>query len=342
MFSRILVPLDGSSLAERAIPHAVLFARIFRSDIILLQVLEPTSYHENPKSVDPLNWQIRKTEADMYMLGIADQIRKELENKSVSCPEEKSISVEYFVREGKTAENIVDFAHTENIDLLIISTHGSSGFSRWNISSITEKVVKRIYLPVLIIRSFRDLEVNEPLNRYHKILLPIDSSRRAECSLSAAIELTRGEMAADVSASEDGEKSTLVLAAVIRPPEIPIPEPYPVKINLLSNQLRQISRQAVDKYLTELKIRLPVQCETRVVEKASVISALQELADEDDIDMVVLCAHGHSGQDIWPYGTVTLNYIEHGTKPVLIIQDVPLSHVRATAAEIAAEKSRSR
>jgi nucleotide-binding universal stress UspA family protein len=79
-----------------------------------------------------------------------------------------------------------------------------------------------------------------------------------------------------------------------------------------------------------------------VVEKASVISAIQELADEDDIDMVVLCAHGHSGQDIWPYGTVTLNYIEHGTKPVLIIQDVPLSHVRVTAAEIAAEKSGSR
>ena len=49
MFTRILVPLDGSTLAERAIPHAELFARIFGASIILLQVLEPTSYHENPK-----------------------------------------------------------------------------------------------------------------------------------------------------------------------------------------------------------------------------------------------------------------------------------------------------
>lgn len=77
MFNRILVPLDGSTLAERAIPHAEQFARIFGSNIVLLQVLNPTSYHENPSAVDPLSWQIRKAEADMYMQGIADRIREE-------------------------------------------------------------------------------------------------------------------------------------------------------------------------------------------------------------------------------------------------------------------------
>ena len=78
MFNRILVPLDGSSLAEGAIPHAELFARIFGAKIFLLQVLEPTSYHENPKAVDPLNWQIRKAEADLYMQGIASRVRENL------------------------------------------------------------------------------------------------------------------------------------------------------------------------------------------------------------------------------------------------------------------------
>jgi nucleotide-binding universal stress UspA family protein len=77
MFNRILVPLDGSTLAERAIPHAEQFARIFGSSIVLLQVLNPTSYHENPSAVDPLSWQIRKAEADMYMQGIAEMIREE-------------------------------------------------------------------------------------------------------------------------------------------------------------------------------------------------------------------------------------------------------------------------
>ena len=86
MFNRILVPLDGSTLAERAIPHAEQFARIFGASIILLQVLEPTSYHENPKAVDPLSWQIRKAEADVYMQGIAARTRENLgENAPSRC-----------------------------------------------------------------------------------------------------------------------------------------------------------------------------------------------------------------------------------------------------------------
>jgi len=339
MFNRILVPLDGSTLAERAIPHAEQFARIFGASIILLQVLEPTSYHENPKAVDPLSWQIRKAEADMYMQGIALRILENLGEKSPNREEGKKSRVDYSIREGKTAENIVDFAHTENIDLLVISTHGSGGLSRWNISSVTQKVINLIYLPVLIVRAYNPSHKDESINRYRRILLPIDSSRRAECSLSAGIELARGVMSTGIPSDHPDDESKLVLAAVIRPPELPIPEPFPVEIGQLSEQLLQVSRQAVDKYLYEMKERLPVNCDTCVVESTSVASAIQELANQEDIDMVVLCAHGYSGQVTWPYGTVARNYIEHGTKPVLVVQDVPRSQVRPTAAELAAEKS---
>ena len=112
----------------------------------------------------------------------------------LSTDVEKKSRVEYCIREGKAAENIVDFAHTEDIDLLVISTHGSGGLSRWNISSVTQKVINLIYLPVLIVRSYDRPNAAGIIPRYRRILLPIDSSRRAECSLSAGIELTRGEM----------------------------------------------------------------------------------------------------------------------------------------------------
>ena len=93
-------------------------------------------------------------------------------------------------------------------------------------------------------------------------------------------------------------------------------------------------------YLNEMKERLSVECETCVLENDSVSSAIQELANqEEDIDLVVLSAHGYTGQSTWPYGSVARNYMEHGTKPVLVIQDVPRSQVQPTAAEIAAEKS---
>jgi len=116
MFNRILVPLDGSKLAERAIPHAEQFARIFGSAIVLLQVLDPTSYHENPNPVDPLSWQIRKTEADMYMSGIAARIREDLIESSIKVKgmqtkgiDETKDRVEYSIQEGKPAENIVNY-----------------------------------------------------------------------------------------------------------------------------------------------------------------------------------------------------------------------------------------
>jgi nucleotide-binding universal stress UspA family protein len=339
MFTRILVPLDGSPLAEGVIPHAELFARIFGSSIFLLQVLDPTSYQEMPNAVDPLRWQLRKAEADAYMQGIAHRVRENLGEMSLVGEGEKDSRVRYAVLEGKAAENIVDYAHNENIDLLVICTHGSSGLSRWNISSVTQKVLNLIYLPVLIVRAFNQPITEESKIRYHRILLPIDSSRRAECSLTAGIELARGETSTDSTPEAIGDKSTLFLAAVIRPPELPIPEPFPIEISQLSSQLLQVSRQAVERYLYETKERLPVECDTCVVESTSVPSALQELAEQEGIDIVILCAHGYSGQVTWPYGTVTRNYIEHGTKPVLIIQDVHHSQVKPTAAEVAAEKS---
>jgi nucleotide-binding universal stress UspA family protein len=339
MFTRILVPLDGSSLAEGAIPHAVQFARIFGASIHLLRVLEPISFHENPAAVDPLRWQLHKAEADAYMQSIANRIRENLGEIIILGEAEKKSRVDYSVREGKAAENIVDFAHTEKIDLLIISTHGSTGLSRWTISSVTQKVINLIYLPILLVRAFDTSIMGESIKRYHRILLPIDSSRRAECSLSAGIELTRGERSTESTTEAAADKSTLFLAAVIRPPELPIPEPFPIEISELTEKLLQLSRRAVDRYLYEMKERLPVDCDTCVVESASVPSAIQELAEQEDIDLVVLCAHGYSGQVTWPYGTVTRNYIEHGTKPLLIIQDVPLTQVKPTAAEVAAEKS---
>lgn len=362
MFNRILVPLDGSMLAERAIPHAEQFARIFGSSIILLQVLDPISYHENPNPIDPLSWQIRKAEADMYMQGVAARIRNELGEKPLDTSStygengtSNKTRVEYAIREGKTAENIVTFAHNENIDLLVICTHGSGGLSRWNISSVTQKVIHLVYLPILIVRAYHQPATDVERIHYRRILLPIDSSRRAECSLSAGIALASGEMASRLvsganhrtnhhpSAMIDQAPSKLILTAVLKPPELPIPEPYPYEIEQLSQQLVSVSREAVRNYLDEMKERLPVECETRVLENISVSAAIQELASqEEDIDLVVLCAHGYTGQFAWPYGSISRNFIEHGTKPVLVIQDVPRSQVRPTAAEIAAEKSGGR
>ena len=362
MFNRILVPLDGSTLAERALPHVEQFARIFGSSIVLLQVLDPTSYRVNPDSIDPLSWQIRKAEADTYMNEVAARLRENLRKSALNAKDsqkksgdENKFRVEYAIREGKTAENIVNFAHKENIDLLVISTHGSGGLSRWNISSITHKVINLIYLPVLLIRTYGQCKIEDDRIRYRRILLPIDNSRRAECALSAGIALARGEMSMGLDAETTNVspqsaasgitslQTKLILTTVIKPPEFPIPEPLPIEVQQLADQLMHVSRQAVRNYLDQMKEHLSVECETCVVENNDVSSAIHDLTNQEkDIDLVVLCAHGYTGQSTFPYGSVARNYMEHGTKPVLVIQDVPRSMVPPTAAEIAAKKSGGR
>ena len=205
MFNKILVPLDGSALAERAIPHAERIARLFGGKIVLLQVLDPSPYQDNPNAMEPLHWQIRKAETDMYLQGLADRICGHIcEDES-----ERLNRVSYAIREGKTAENIVDFAQDENVELLVISTHGAGGLSRWNTSSIVHKVLDQIYLPSLVVRAYAVTEPAGESIHYRNILLPIDSSHRAECALSAGIsialaetEAQRAEMQASSSSSK--------------------------------------------------------------------------------------------------------------------------------------------
>lgn len=347
MFKRILVPLDGSTLAEQAIPHAVEFARIFNSHIILLQVLEALST-ENEHPVDPLSWQLRKTRAEVYLKGIKESILEKL-GDAPGGKKNESQQVEFAIREGKTAENIVDYAHNENIELIVITTHGSGGLSRWTTSSVIQKVINLIYLPVLVVRAYNLPGEGEARIPYRRILLPIDSSRRSECTLPAGIALARRE----TSVSADGKETEalpetpgvassgakIYLAAVIKPPEIPIPEPYPVEIGQLIDQLMNVSREALTNYLNEMSERLPVDSQICIADSASVSSAIHKLAEEEDIDLVVLCAHGYTGNHAWPYGNVTRNYIDHGTKPLLVIQDVHRSQIRPSAAELAADKT---
>jgi nucleotide-binding universal stress UspA family protein len=114
--------------------------------------------------------------------------------------------------------------------------------------------------------------------------------------------------------------------------------PYPEELQQLSDRFMEISRKAVREYLYEVQSRLPVKTEIHILENESISASIHETVEKMNIDLVVFCAHGKTGRIYWPYGSVSRNYIEHGTKPVLIIQDVPRSQVQPTSAEIAAKK----
>ena len=168
MFNHILVPLDGSSLAECVLPHAIAVARIFKSKVTLLRVLEKTHSADRTQPIDLLSWQIGKSEATAYLMGVTTRLRS------------NGLDAEVALLEGQAAASIIQFARINSVDLIILSSHGQSGLSGWNVSSVVQKVILRAYMPVMIVRAYQQASCELVGVRYRRLFVPLDCSQRAE------------------------------------------------------------------------------------------------------------------------------------------------------------------
>jgi nucleotide-binding universal stress UspA family protein len=145
MYQRILVPLDGSELAEQALPHAAIHAEQFGAEIVLLMVLGPL-----PEPSMAARRVVRSAEeasarlAQGYLEGIAAGLRKQ------------GLPVQTDTVEGKPYLEIIRFAEKEEIDLIAMSTRGHSGLSRWLLGSVTDRVVRGATVPVLLVQCRED------------------------------------------------------------------------------------------------------------------------------------------------------------------------------------------
>ena len=127
MFEKILVPLDGSELAEGALPYVEEIARSFSSEVILL-----TAYLSGERVEHLLGAYTAKKVQDLQALGV------------------KASSV---ILQGDAATQILDFAKKNKIGLIIISTHGCSGCGRWPLGNIANKVMRESLIPTILVRS---------------------------------------------------------------------------------------------------------------------------------------------------------------------------------------------
>lgn len=144
MYKRILVPLDGSELAERALPHAIEIARCMGSQLWLVRVSLYQGYAYSPAWDGP-PYSEERLEADRRAAAeYLDQVRTQYNCRDLTGLTEVLL--------GPVAETIIDYALSKNFDLIVMSTHGRSGLSRWVMGSVTDKVVRGAHCPTLIIR----------------------------------------------------------------------------------------------------------------------------------------------------------------------------------------------
>ena len=146
MYQKILVPLDGSSLAECVIPHIEAIARPEESVVELISVVEPVEIPTKGKialtddDLKQINGELKK-ETRQYLEGIVERLRK------------TGINATYTILTGKPAESLIDYVNDNPIDLVIIATHGRSGITKWYWGSIAEKILRAIHVPVLLVKS---------------------------------------------------------------------------------------------------------------------------------------------------------------------------------------------
>ncbi|HSJ52865.1 MAG TPA: universal stress protein, partial [Anaerolineae bacterium] len=108
----------------------------------------------------------------------------------------------------------------------------------------------------------------------------------------------------------------------------------------LVEQLTALNRERGTEYLRSLEPRLGIKAETRLLVSHNPAGALHHLVDEEEIDLVVLSAHGYSGSTRWSYGSVALNFAVYGSTPLLIVQDISEEEAEPTEAQKAARETK--
>lgn len=143
MYKRILVPLDGSPLAEAALPHAEQLALQFDANVVLLRVVVSPYAIVAPDLVlagyDP-NQPELEGQAEQYLQGIVGRLAA------------KGIRAKTLHADGPVAEAILECAGSEKVDLIVMSTHGRGGVSRWVYGSVADRVLQASACPILLIR----------------------------------------------------------------------------------------------------------------------------------------------------------------------------------------------
>ena len=145
MHKRVLIPLDGSALAEQALPHAIAQAGLFEAELILLQVLIPL-----PRF--PLLGEPARGRAQTLLNASACEYLERI----VARVQEHGIRVRAATVEGSPAMAITEFAEANAVDLIVMSTRGQSGLSRWLMGSVADRVVRGATVPVLLVRARKE------------------------------------------------------------------------------------------------------------------------------------------------------------------------------------------
>jgi nucleotide-binding universal stress UspA family protein len=288
LYQKILVPLDGSDLAEKALTYAKTVSKLKNSEVILFAI---SITNEG---------------------GRRDRLLKSYLDISAKSLESQGVKVSTDVAYGEAAEEIIEYSEKNKIDLIIISTHGYSGIKRWMLGSTTQKVLYSTCTPILLIKS-KAPEISKA--EFQKILVPLDGSTFSEATFPFLEELAKGT------------KTNIILLGVCEPPVVPSYGSKPINPTWekYRDTLWADSQKQVTEYLEKTKDALEkngLQIEPRIIKETDgkVAKSIIKVARDEEVDLIAIATHGHTGASRWVYGSVANRIVEESAEPILLIR----------------------
>lgn len=291
MFKKILVPLDGSELAERVIPYVDCLAKSSHAQIVLLTAIHPPFFHTTDA----------RLEHTLHINAAADYLAR------VGRGLDSAGDVETIVASGDPAEAIAWEAIALDADLIAMSTHGRTGLGRLVHGSVADAVMRHASVPVLLLPSHRFADAAWPSDRPLRVVVPLDGSELSRRVLPPALELM----------NPAGVEIHLVRVVV------PVASTYTEGAILVAyDQSDEIAEAQKDLVRTAEELSGP----GRTVKIHSLFGPaapmVVEIAAHLGADVIAMSTHGHSGVARLVAGSVTTAVIQHSHLPVMVFRTV--------------------
>jgi nucleotide-binding universal stress UspA family protein len=286
MYTKILAPLDGSSLSEQVLPYARVFAEAYGIPVELLHVNDPD---------------IR---TPFWPTLPGREYLKQVSRQRLPPP----LRVDCVEESGKPAETIVEQAKGDPACLIAMATHGLSGTRRWLLGSVASRVAHTTTNPLLCIRPAEGDERASPIE-LKIVFVPLDGSGLAEKILPHVISLAK-RMKLEVQ----------LVRIYTLPPDV-----YIVGNGVMEAlaQQREIIRKEAEIYLEGKVEELRAEGLDRVISTAiegDPAGEIIDLAQRTPNNLIAMSSHGRSGIAQWVLGSVAEKVIHHSGDPVLVIR----------------------
>ncbi len=285
MYSKILVPLDGSQLSETILPYVRTIADALKALVELLAAIEPGTMSAKGQS-DP-----QKASLD-YLHRVATSFRD---------PKLVVSSVEI----GNPAEVIVDKASSQPDTFITMSTRGRSGIQRWLIGSVADKVLHATTSPLLLVKGETTAKTSGEAT-LSKVLVPLDGSPLAEKALPHVAQLATKMM-----------MEVVLVRAPAAPRAASVEQESDPAFQQIAKEIIKEAQGYLEAKVRELQAkRLKV---SSLLLEGEAAGEIIDLARKTPNNLIAMCTHGWSGIGRWVLGNVTERVVRHSGDPVLII-----------------------